>query len=146
MAIASTLPTVSSIFVQSDPKYQRAIFLILTITIWLICSLVAFIKVKHKSLVPNSALIVLSIAVYDSMFLGLVIYSGKCNHMGHLLTIALLCTIGGVCYLIKIPELFYPGRFDFFGNGHQLMHFCTGASMFIGDSIIFRYILSENLN
>lgn len=39
-------------------------------------------------------------------------------------TIALLVVdlIGATSYILRWPERWFPGRFDFIGNGHQIMH------------------------
>ena len=33
--------------------------------------------------------------------------------------------IGATLYALKWPEKQYPGRFDCFGNSHNIFHFCV---------------------
>ena len=43
---------------------------------------------------------------------------------------------GGFLYLIRFPEKYYPGKFDFFGSSHQLLHIAVLLGAF------FHYIAS----
>jgi adiponectin receptor len=53
----------------------------------------------------------------------------------HRVNLMLLCmyalyALGGVLYLVRIPEKLYPGLFDRMGHSHQLMHvFVMAAAM-----------------
>ncbi len=36
---------------------------------------------------------------------------------------SLFCfAVGGLCFVLKLPERFSPGRFDMLGSGHQILH------------------------
>jgi len=45
-----------------------------------------------------------------------------------LLYMAGLYIIGALIYAERIPERFWPGRFDLFGGSHQIFHFCVVAA------------------
>jgi adiponectin receptor len=38
---------------------------------------------------------------------------------------------GAVLYALKWPEKSFPGRFDFFGNSHNIFHFCVLVGQFL---------------
>ena len=40
----------------------------------------------------------------------------------------LLAALGGVVYSLKVPERFYPKRFDLVGNSHNLFHCMTALA------------------
>ena len=42
--------------------------------------------------------------------------------------------IGALLYLVRFPEKKYPGKFDYFGSSHQLLHFAVVIA------VIFHYI------
>ncbi|XP_059144120.1 membrane progestin receptor alpha-B-like [Physella acuta] len=48
------------------------------------------------------------------------------NHLALVLIMAVLCAI---TFVSKIPETWIPGRFDFFGHGHQIFHVVAVMAM-----------------
>lgn len=43
---------------------------------------------------------------------------------------ALCFLIGALIYATRIPEVFFPGKFDFFGHSHQIWHLLVIAGFF----------------
>ena len=55
-----------------------------------------------------------------------------------MMSIALaFCTLGGVLYVTKFPEIVIPGCFDLVGNSHNLMHISTSIGMFLLYEVAF---------
>ncbi|KAF7895029.1 hypothetical protein EAF00_006843 [Botryotinia globosa] len=42
--------------------------------------------------------------------------------LGWIVGMAGLNFVGALAYSLRIPEKYYPGRFDFYGNSHQILH------------------------
>lgn len=40
-----------------------------------------------------------------------------------------LACVGGLINIARVPEKWYPGQFDFFGNSHQIMHVLSVISV-----------------
>lgn len=38
----------------------------------------------------------------------------------------LLCAVGGLIYIFKVPERFFREKFDYIGNSHNIFH-CMGV-------------------
>jgi adiponectin receptor len=36
--------------------------------------------------------------------------------------------VGAIIYMLRIPERWFPNRFDYFGASHQIFHFCILAA------------------
>ena len=52
------------------------------------------------------------------------------------------CTLGGVVYATKFPEVFLPGRFDLIGNSHNLLHVLCAIGMFLLYQVAFNTSIS----
>ncbi|UJR21252.1 hypothetical protein I4U23_024347 [Adineta vaga] len=51
---------------------------------------------------------------------------------------------GGVAYAVRIPERFFPGRFDIVGQSHQILHVAVIAAVYLhfyGISCLFHYVI-----
>lgn len=66
------------------------------------------------------------------------------NHWPGLLLIIMggTYTLGGLVYAFRLPERFYPGRFDLWFNSHQLFHVMvvTGALLYYHSLTQLMYI------
>jgi adiponectin receptor len=47
--------------------------------------------------------------------------------------------VGFVFYYTMIPERWYPGRFDYFGNSHQMWHLAVTAGAFLHYRLAIHY-------
>lgn len=52
------------------------------------------------------------------------------------------CTLGGVVYSTKFPEVLLPGRFDLIGNSHNLLHIFATIGMFLLYQVAFNTSIS----
>ena len=51
------------------------------------------------------------------------------KNLGLLLLMGILYIIGAIMYALRIPERFYPGKFDIWLHSHQIFHvFVLGAA------------------
>ena len=66
----------------------------------------AGIPIMHMILFPNTIIGVSPYAKTKFWVIGGIIY-----------------ILGGFLYIIRFPEKIYPGKFDYFGSSHQLLHF-----------------------
>ena len=57
--------------------------------------------------------------------------------------------IGFIFWHFKIPECYYPGKFDIFGHSHQIWHIFTALAPFIwwiGQRNLLLYYLNDGCN
>ena len=52
------------------------------------------------------------------------------------------CTLGGVVYSTKFPEVLFPGRLDLIGNSHNLLHVFSAIGMFCLYQVAFNTSIS----
>ena len=68
----------------------------------------------------------LGISAFMPVLQGLQLYGCKeLNErmsLNHFLGLAIWNLSGGIIYALRIPERWYPGRFDIWGSSHQIMH------------------------
>jgi adiponectin receptor len=58
---------------------------------------------------------------------------------GYFLMLMLYAT-GCVFYLLKMPECFFPGKFDYFGGSHNLFHIFIVMAAFAHYATNFRFL------
>uniref|UniRef100_H2YY16 Uncharacterized protein n=1 Tax=Ciona savignyi TaxID=51511 RepID=H2YY16_CIOSA len=44
--------------------------------------------------------------------------------------------LAGVFFALRIPERFYPGRFDIFGSSHQIFHVLIAIALYFQNKLI----------
>jgi adiponectin receptor len=49
----------------------------------------------------------------------------------YLCIMAVTYIAGGIAYAIRIPERFFPGRFDIVGQSHQILHVAVIAAVYL---------------
>ena len=110
---------------------------------WSLVSLTLYIAVSLLSiyfiLVAKSArerflpLLVFGIMRYFfvAVRLCLFVFNWKCtlSAIPYYLSMDLLAFIGGTLNVARIPERYFPGKFDIIGNSHQIMHVLTVLSV-----------------
>ena len=55
--------------------------------------------------------------------------------------------LGTIVYAFRIPERFFTGRFDIFGQSHQIFHSCVVAGAYfhyVAIHKMFEFWMSEN--
>ena len=66
-----------------------------------------------------------------SLFLRFISWGGgHPNAFRHMLAHDLLAVLGGVAGATKLPEKWFPGKFDLVGNSHNIMHIVAVASVY----------------
>jgi adiponectin receptor len=56
----------------------------------------------------------------------------KAAGLGSFLWLAIIHSIGGILYVVRVPERWFPGKFDICGQSHNWMHFLVVLGAYVG--------------
>ncbi|TPX55760.1 hypothetical protein CcCBS67573_g09426 [Chytriomyces confervae] len=119
----------ATIFCNVSSRFMKPKYAILRLFLFVAFGFLGLIPIGHSSVLYGFEFTNRSIA------------------FNYVLLMAMFNLSGSVIFHCRIPERFYPGRFDYFGQSHQIMHVCIilGAlSHYFGISESFRFWHLQN--
>ncbi|KAF7912667.1 uncharacterized protein EAF01_001688 [Botrytis porri] len=123
----STVATIYHGFI-CDVKLQRiywSMITLLSLTLALFTLLppfrTAFFRPYRTLMYAALGLSAIIFIVHSIIIYGIALQYKRLS-LGWIAGMAGLNFVGALAYCLRIPEKYYPGRFDFFGNSHQILH------------------------
>lgn len=112
-----------------DPELQKVYWAVVSFAA-LTCAIVTFSSVfRSPALRPYRAAIYTALGLSTTVFIthGLIIHGWEIQNrrmsITYMIGTAGLNIIGAVVYAARIPEKLHLGRFDIYGQSHQILHF-----------------------
>jgi adiponectin receptor len=122
----STVPAVYYGF-YCDPNLQKLYWAIVS-GLAVVC-IIATLTSKFRALRTYRTAMYVSLGLSAIVFIthGLIIYGWEIqNHrmsLTYMLITAILNLLGAIVYAARVPERWYPLRYDIYGCSHQILHF-----------------------
>ncbi|PQE10730.1 hemolysin-III channel Izh2 protein [Rutstroemia sp. NJR-2017a WRK4] len=122
----STIPTVYYGF-HCDPKIQEIYWTMITVSACAVTTLHS--KFRHPRLRPYRAGMYTCLRLSATIFVihGMMLYGGKTQNfrmsLDWMALMATLNLVGAFTYTARIPERYYPRKYDILGSSHQILHF-----------------------
>ena len=126
-------------------SHRIIVFLTVSVMTLGLCSIIVSLwkKFSHSQYRPLRAAVFLTFglsAVIPALHYGLI----EGSHAYRCLTLTVLMgaiyVTGGLIYAIRIPERFYPGKFDMWFNSHQIFHVFVVGGVVVHEYCIFEFL------